>query len=64
MSDAKLEAHAPPGVRLGDLISAAYQEALNLGAEPRRAAQLAADAVTRILLENGQKELVDELAEA
>lgn len=49
-------------VRLGDLIEAALAEARQLGADPRRAASLAADAVTRILLESGERKLVERLA--
>jgi hypothetical protein len=47
---------------LGDLIASAFEEAQRLTTDPKRAAALAAAAVRRILLVNGDARLVRMLA--
>jgi hypothetical protein len=49
-------------LQLGDLIAVAFEEAQRLTRDPRRAAALAADAVRRILLSQGDVRLVRMLA--
>jgi hypothetical protein len=48
--------------QLGDLIAFAFEEAMRLTSDPTRAATLAAAAVRRILLINGEVRLVRLLA--
>ena len=48
--------------QLGDLIAFAFEEAMRLTSDPTRAAGLAAAAVRRILLVNGEMRLVRLLA--
>ncbi len=55
----------PPGqrqLRLGDLIETALDEARKVSADPAQAAALAADAVARILIANGERRLAERLA--
>jgi hypothetical protein len=49
--------------QLGDLIASAFEEAQRLTKDPQRAAALAAAAVRRILLLNGDARLVRMLAD-
>jgi hypothetical protein len=49
--------------QLGDLIASAFEEAQRLTKDPKRAAALAAAAVRRILLVNGDLRLVRLLAD-
>ena len=51
-----------PSTDLGDLIAFVFEEALRLTSDPTRAATLAAAAVRRILLLNGELRLVQLLA--
>jgi hypothetical protein len=48
--------------QLGDLVALAFEEAQRLTSDPTRAAKLAADAVRRILLLNGDTRLMKLLA--
>jgi hypothetical protein len=48
--------------QLGDLIASVFEEAYRLTSDPTRAATLAAAAVRRILLSNGEHRLVRLLA--
>ena len=50
--------------QLGDLVALAFEEAQRLTSDPTRAAKIAADAVRRILLMNGDVRLVRKLATA
>ena len=48
--------------QLGDLVALAFEEAQRLTSDPARAAKIAADAVRRILLMNGDVHLMRKLA--
>jgi hypothetical protein len=48
--------------QLGDLVALAFEEAQRLTTDPARAAKIAADAVRRILLMNGDVDLMRKLA--
>jgi hypothetical protein len=48
--------------QLGDLVALAFEEAQRLTSDPARAAKIAADAVRRILLMNGDVHLMRKLS--
>jgi hypothetical protein len=48
--------------RLGDLVAAAFDEAARLTSDPRRAAELAAEAVSQMLAQAGRTGLALRLA--
>ncbi len=48
--------------RLGEMISAVFEEALRVTADPKRAAELASRVVSRILLLTGNRAVVERLS--
>ncbi len=48
--------------RLGEMISAVFDEALRVTADPKRAAELASRVVSRILLLTGNRAVVERLS--
>lgn len=48
--------------RVGDLVVAVFDEALRLTSDPRRAADLAAQIVAKVLLAHGDRRIISQLA--